>query len=55
MSNNERTVRLNIAKELIDKVYDDLCNEPMDVISKGMTTELCDIIIKLNVFIKKLN
>ena len=55
MSNNERTVRLNIAKDIVDRVYDDLCNEPTGIISKEMTTKLCDIIIKFNTFIKKLN
>lgn len=55
MSNDERKIRLSIARDIINKVYDDLCSETTDVISRETTMELCDIIIKLNEFSSNLN
>lgn len=54
MSNDERKIRLSVARDIIDNVYKDLCNESTNIISRKMTEELCDILIKLFYFIDKL-
>lgn len=55
MKKEERIIRLNVAREIISDVHQDICNNAyLEDISKEETRELCDIIINLNEFISKL-
>lgn len=54
MSSDERKIRLNIAREIIADVLQDMCNESVKDISREMTCELSNINISLIVFCSKL-
>lgn len=54
MTNTERRIRIDIAIEVVEGVYSDLCRESTAQISREQTYELANIILQLRTYSEKI-